>query len=111
MQSSLEKDIFDDAHAAQDIKNFEAREARMEKMLGQRFLTRVSPDESGSTISAINKKQHQKLVMDDFLQKVENDVRSQKKGPDNADEAEVDELDREKEDQRIREFRERLDNN
>ena len=76
MQSSLEKDIFDDAHAAQDIRNFEAREARMEKMLGSKFLTRVSADEAGSTISAINKKQHQKLVMDDFLQKVENYVRS-----------------------------------
>lgn len=53
--------------AEENIKTYFEQENATERSLGSKYLTKIDPEEAGSTLEFVNKKNSEGLMMDEFL--------------------------------------------
>lgn len=75
ISQSIQPDVITGKDAEVEIKRHEEEELRTERMLGRRFLTEIDDSEAGSTISAINERHQPELMMKQFLEEMQEQVK------------------------------------
>ena len=76
MSKSLAKDVITEEMAEQSIQSHLKEEQVLEKKLGSKFLTKIDPEEAGSTLEAVNRKNSESAMMQEFFREVEQDYSS-----------------------------------
>ena len=63
LSQNLEEDVIGEVDAEEDVKKGLEEEIRTEKILGNRYLTKIEDYEAGSTIERINQKNQAEVMM------------------------------------------------
>lgn len=63
----MESDVITEKDAEMDVKQHLLQEQRIEKILGSRYISKIKDQEAGSTISTINEKNSEQVMMNQFF--------------------------------------------